>query len=466
MDNNKKSVPMFRAPVCRAPLSRIPFIKIWGKISAVAAAEALYLLLFFLLHTWTGIAFGAVAIFPVVLAAIFFGIPGALVLALGNFPLNLILVRIFAGGGSETHFPPLFIGSSVVLVLGILAAYMRNLRIRLSAEKEEFEAAHTLLDEVVTNVQEGIGIVDEHERVEFCNPAFAAMYGLRQEEMLGRSILDFLQPKGRELVLEQTERRKGGENGTYEINIKTVSGKERTVRVSATPRFDSEGTYAGTFGILQDITAVKETESALKKSLEEKNYLIKEINHRVKNNLFMISSLLNLKSSETGDEGLFSDVQNQIKAIRLVHEKLYQTDDVSQIDFGSYTRDLLESIFTTFTAKPVHLENRTGRFMVSTKSAVTLGLIVNEVATNAIKHGFTEEEEGVFTIEVRREKSAGKIVLLLANSGRRFPDGVDFYNADSLGLRLIHALVAQLGGTVELERDPITTFIIKFPEAL
>lgn len=180
----------------------------------------------------------------------------------------------------------------------------------------------------------------------------------------------------------------------------------------------------------------------------------------------MISSLLNLKSSETGDEGLFSDVQNQIKAIRLVHEKLYQTDDVSQIDFGSYTRDLLESIFTTFTAKPVHLENRTGRFMVSTKSAVTLGLIVNEIATNAIKHGFTEEEEAVFTIEVRREKSAGKIVLLLANSGRRFPEGVDFYNADSLGLRLIHALVAQLGGTVELERDPITTFIIKFPEAL
>lgn len=461
MDNNKKSVPMFRAPVCRAP-----FIKIWGKISAVAAAEALYLLLFFLLHNWTGIAFGAVAVFPVVLAAIFFGIPGAIVLGLGNIFLNFIFLRISTAGGSETHFPPLFIGSSVVLVLGIFAGYMRDLRIRLSAEKEEFEAAHTLLDEVVTNVQEGIGIVDEHERVEFCNPAFAAMYGLRQEEMLGRSILDFLQPKGRELVLEQTERRKGGENGTYEINIKTVSGKERTVRVSATPRFDSEGTYAGTFAVLQDITLIKETESALKKALEEKDYLIKEINHRVKNNLFMISSLLSLKASETGNDRLFSDVQNQIKAIRLVHEKLYQTDDVSQIDFGSYTQDLLESIFTTFTAKPVHLENRTGRFMVSTKSAVTLGLIINEVATNAIKHGFTEEEEAVFTIEVRREKSAGKIVLLLANSGRRFPDGVDFYNADSLGLRLIHALVAQLGGTVELERDPITTFIIKFPEAL
>lgn len=236
-----------------------------------------------------------------------------------------------------------------------------------------------------------------HERVEFCNPAFAAIFGFEQEEMTGQSILDFLPSSDRDLVLGQTARRKTGKHDTYDMNIETVSGEIRTIRVSVTPRFDEEGKYIGAFGALQDITTEKVTKDALKKSLEEKEHLIKEINHRVKNNLLMVSSLLNRKASEAGDDELFSDIQNQI---------------------------------------------------------------------NAIKHGFNGEEEAKFTIDMYNENPGEGCVVTMSNSGRRFPDGTAPSRANSLGLRLIYALTSQLGGAVELQRDPVTTFIMRFPGQL
>jgi len=357
-------------------------------------------------------------------------------------------------------------GTSVALILGLLAGCLINFKIKLKAEEQKLGTTHKLLHEVVTHVREGIGIVDEHERVEFCNPAFAAIFGFEQEEMTGQSILDFLPSSDRDLVLGQTARRKTGKHDTYDMNIETVSGEIRTIRVSVTPRFDEQGKYIGAFGALQDITTEKVTKDALKKSLEEKEHLIKEINHRVKNNLLMVSSLLNLKASEAGDDELFSDIQNQINAIRLVHEKLHQNDDVSKIDFGAYAEDLLESIFSSFTSKPVKLENRIGSFSLSAKSAVTLGIITNEIATNAIKHGFNGEEEAKFTIDMYNENPGEGCVVTMSNSGRRFPDGTAPSRANSLGLRLIYALTSQLGGAVELQRDPVTTFIMRFPGQL
>ena len=188
-----------------------------------------------------------------------------------------------------------------------------------------------------------------------------------------------------------------------------------------------------------------------------------ELNHRVKNNLAIISSLISLKNNSIGDDIDLSDIKFQIDAIRIVHEKLFGSEDVTHINFSEYIQDLLETIFSSFSTRTVSVDNKTGGISLPTKTAVPLGLIVNETATNAIKYGFTDQEEARFSVELRKDKAVAQYVLTLANSGNAFPEDIDFGNTGTLGLRLISALTEQLNGSVALQRKPRPVFTIRFP---
>ncbi|MDZ7793229.1 MAG: sensor histidine kinase [Spirochaetia bacterium] len=205
---------------------------------------------------------------------------------------------------------------------------------------------------------------------------------------------------------------------------------------------------------MHDITEYRE-------ALKEKDFLMKELNHRVKNNLAMVSSLISLKNFETEID--LSDIQHQIEAIGLVHEKLYKTDSVTEINCVDYFDDLLNSIFSSFTTRDVGIEKDIDDMYVSTKTAVSFGLIINEIATNAIKHGFTDKEEAVFTIEMKKDKENNQYEITLSNTGNPFPEDVDIESSETLGLRLINALVDQIEGTIELQKKPNPVFTIRFP---
>ncbi len=181
----------------------------------------------------------------------------------------------------------------------------------------------------------------------------------------------------------------------------------------------------------------------------------------MKNTLNMISSLISLKDSRT--EADLTDIKYQIEAISLIHEKLYQGESETKVVCREYFDDLLNSIFSSFTTLDVRIEKDIDEIYVSTKLAVPLGLIINEIATNAIKHGFSEKEEAAFSIKMEKDNENNLYVLTLSNTGNPFPEDIDVERTDTFGLRLINALVAQIDGTIEMQKSPHPVFTISFP---
>jgi PAS domain S-box-containing protein len=214
-----------------------------------------------------------------------------------------------------------------------------------------------------------------------------------------------------------------------------------------------------------EITERKKTEEQLKETIAEKEFLMKEMNHRIKNNLAIITSLIRMKTSLGENKEDLSDIVHQIDAIRLVHEKLYQSKDVSRIQLKSYIQDLLETIFSTFSKHPVTLVNNIDSTTLKTRDAITIGLIINEIATNAVKYGFPNADDPVFTVELESAKNEDQHTLRLSNTGPPFPEEIDFNNPGTLGLRLIHTLVGQLGGDVELTKEPHPLYTIFLPSS-
>ncbi len=231
--------------------------------------------------------------------------------------------------------------------------------------------------------------------------------------------MDYL-PADRKEHWEQTIMRVlSGETVREQFTYTFDDGSVRTYDLAFNPIFQKD-TVVGFSEFNRDITEQKNSENELRQALKEKDFLLGEINHRVKNNLSIISSLIHLKDSALGNSVDLSDITNQINAISLVHEKLYKSESITHIEFKEYIQDLLTTVFYSFTKKRVAIENEIGDVSLPTKTAVTLGLIVNEIATNAIKYGFTSDVEPEFTVSLKEDASNNQYILTLSNTGNPF----------------------------------------------
>jgi two-component sensor histidine kinase len=215
--------------------------------------------------------------------------------------------------------------------------------------------------------------------------------------------------------------------------------------------------------VFTDESAKKRTDEQLKRSLEEKEMLLKEIHHRVKNNMQVISSLLNLQSETIKDPATlakFRESQYRVKSISLVHEKLYQSEDIERVDFREYLRSLSTYLFQSFGIDPgrIRLELTIDAMQVKIDTLIPCGLILNELITNSLKHAFADGESG--TITIAGEKSDHGYTLTYHDDGCGIPAELDPDATETLGMQLITTLIAQLGGTMQLERDNGTTYII------
>ncbi len=335
--------------------------------------------------------------------------------------------------------------------------------------EQALEESERLLRNIIDSSTDYIFVKDKDLRTLLCNETFARALNKEPFDLIGKT--DIENGWDDELVKGNPEK---GIRGYEKDDLEALKGK--TIRTTETstisgetlyldsiklPLTDENDTIFGILGISRDITEQKKAEEELRETLKEKDYLMKELNHRVKNNLLMVSSLINLKSTES--EIGFSDIRHQIEAISLIHEKLYQSESVTEINCDDYFGDLLCSILSSFTKGDVKILKSIEDISIPTKIATTLGLVINEIATNAIKHGFTDKEDAVFSITMKRDESHSSYELVLSNSGNPFPLDVVFESSETLGLRLINALVAQLDGTVELKREPNPLFTIKIP---
>jgi PAS domain S-box-containing protein len=250
------------------------------------------------------------------------------------------------------------------------------------------------------------------------------------------------------------------------IQLNRNDGQITTLAVNTTLIEGSNGSATRIIASGHDITRQKQDEESIRASLDEKVVLLREVHHRVKNNLQIIISLVNLQMRQTTDpevKRIMSETQSRVRAMSLVHEKLYQSESLSRIDFADYTRFLVTHLFSFYGigTRKVRLAMSMEKIMVDINTAVPLGLILNELASNALKHGFPDEREGIISISGKDDGE--EIELVVHDDGIGIPADFDWKNTPSLGIRLIIALVGQLNGTIDLSTVEGTTFILKIP---
>jgi len=209
-------------------------------------------------------------------------------------------------------------------------------------------------------------------------------------------------------------------------------------------------------------------EEKIKASLQEKEVLLKEIHHRVKNNLQVISSLLYLQSNKIKEieyKDIFNESQNRIKSMALVHEKLYKSEDLAGIELSDYIHSLVNSLMRSYNvnSQKVKPEISVEDINLSIDKCIPFGLIINELVTNSLKYAFIGRDSGLLKIVVNRVEN-DKINFSIQDNGIGMPEDFDIKNLKSLGLRLVQTLVTQLEGTFQLNFNEGTEFIIEFNE--
>jgi PAS domain S-box-containing protein len=235
--------------------------------------------------------------------------------------------------------------------------------------------------------------------------------------------------------------------------------------------------YVNLYGI--DITERKRAEEQIKQSLKEKEVLLKEIHHRVKNNMQIISSLLSLQSRYVkGKKALemFQNSQARIRAMALVHEKLYRSKDLARINFVEYVQDIVRQLFRSHGISPATISYniRVKDVFLAINRAIPCSLIINELVSNSLKHAFPasvkttadrpDGKKGKIDIDFYLGKD-NKLLLKIRDNGIGLPDNIDFKNTKTLGLQLVTTLVEQLNGTIEVDIKRGTTFKIKFDKS-
>ncbi len=325
---------------------------------------------------------------------------------------------------------------------------------------------------LVENQGEGIGIVDPDERFVFANPAGERIFGLPLGGLVGRSLDEFTDPEEYGRIRKQTERRSEGLRSSYEMTITGADGVRREILLTATPQFDEIGTFSGTMGIFLDVTernrmarALGESERKANALLEEKELLLREVHHRIKNNLSMIISLLSLKiqslRSEIAKDALTTAI-NRIQGIRIIYEMLHLGSEIHEVSIRSYIPDLLRNITDTYRTDNITITPEIEDISMDADTAVPAGILINELVTNAVKYAFPDARDGSIRV-ICRQESSGAVHVAVSDDGIGLPEDVELHTPQSFGFRLIRALVNQLSGEIDISRENGTHVTVRIP---
>jgi PAS domain S-box-containing protein len=291
----------------------------------------------------------------------------------------------------------------------------------------------------------------------YVGPQIENLLGYTQAEWLRNPVLWYerLHPDDRRL-LDREFARGCATGGPFKAECRFIAADGRVVWVHGEARLikDTAGYPLFLQGVAFDITETKRAEEMVRASLLEKELLLKEIHHRVKNNLQITSSLLRLQVAKTTDDGArqtLRESQDRIRSIALVHEMLYRAQDLSRVSFADYVRALVLQLFRSYNVvgRRVGHVVQIDRVELGIDVAVPYGLIVNELVANALKHAFPEGRAGEIQITMKAEPS--HYVLTVRDDGVGMPPSLDWKHADTLGLQLVRALAAQLDGRLEVE---------------
>jgi PAS domain S-box-containing protein len=336
--------------------------------------------------------------------------------------------------------------------------------------EEEVQERERFLSSMFESIQDGISILAEDYTILRVNKAMENWYS-HTLPLAGKKCFEAYHLRDKVCDICPTRKTIETSEAAYEVVPKVGPGGEQTgwFDLYSFPLIDRKsGLMKGVIEYVRDITERKKTEDRLQSSLEEKEVLLREVHHRVKNNMQVISSLLNLQSRQVRDRQvieMFKESQRRIRSMALIHERLYQSSDFSHIEFAQYIRNLATHLFHSYQvdASRVRLRIEAEEVLLNINTAIPCGLIVNELISNALKHGFPEGKSGELAVDLRRADGEGYI-LRVKDDGVGFPEGLDFRKTETLGMQIVNTLASQIDASIELARNVGTEFTIRFQE--
>ncbi len=329
--------------------------------------------------------------------------------------------------------------------------------------RESEERFRTIFD----NAAEGIAVVDKDGLILDVNAANCRFLGYSRAELVGTHFTEFIAPQDVDVAMSLFHSLVKGERNAYKLDKRFVRKGGHIVwgHVSVALVINADGCPQYTVIVCEDVTRRKRTEEQIRASLKEKEVLLQEIHHRVKNNLQVISSLLDMSTLRTQDQqaiDLLTNARARIHIMALIHTQLYQSERFEQINMEYHLRELIKYLSAVYAERKIvtpHVE-ASGVYL-SLIQAIPCALILNELITNAFKHAFKEGQAGTLDINMQ-QLPENTIVLRVKDNGIGIRDDIDLEHTNTLGLKLVRILVQQLRGEIQIERNGGSEYMITF----
>ncbi|HEY1407217.1 MAG TPA: PAS domain S-box protein, partial [Spirochaetota bacterium] len=331
------------------------------------------------------------------------------------------------------------------------------------ALRESESRFRNLLQDVQTVAVQGYG---PDGTIRYWNHASEILYGYSADEAIGKNLLDLIVPSEmrdivRHAMYDMAE--SGKPIPSSEVSLMRKDGS-RVVVYSSRTIVQIPGRAQELFCIDIDLTEQKQAEANVRKLLEEKDVLLKEVHHRIKNNMGTIKSLLSLQARNMHDSSAATalrDAESRVQGMMVLYDKLYGSANFQQIPVAEYLSSLVDEIVANFpNSRIVRIEKLIDDFVMSASELQPFGIIINELLTNIMKYAFTGRTEGVIGISVRLQ--GNRVTLVLRDDGNGLPENVDFTKSTGFGLMLVGMLVKQLEGEIKIERGHGTMIIVEF----
>ncbi|MBU0498046.1 MAG: PAS domain S-box protein [Candidatus Thermoplasmatota archaeon] len=345
------------------------------------------------------------------------------------------------------YFPLPIISIFLVAVFVIILAFPINQYRFLSISPELFaeNIFNTMSDLVIT--------LDKDKKIDDVNKAVANLLGYAKKDLIGTTIAHIIEKPDSETLFNA----EGKKN--IDVTFLSQEQKQKTLSLIISVIKDKNQTIKGYVVVGRDLTD-------LKRSLKEKEILLQEVHHRVKNNLQLISSLLDLQSDQIKDlntHEIFKDSQDRIRLMAAFYEQIYQAKDIGAINIRDYLENITSKLFHSY-RKPnqnISLNMDIDDLTVDLDTILTCSFIISELVSNSLKHAFHHQKTGAISIEFHKQQK--DYLLRVSDTGDGFPDTFDFHKTETLGLQLVQIFVKQLKGTVMLDHTTGTSFTIQFP---
>jgi PAS domain S-box-containing protein len=325
--------------------------------------------------------------------------------------------------------------------------------------EDALQQSESMFRALVENVSDVIFTVDLDGNFTYLSPSWETVTGHSIDNFLGIAGVALVHPADVTSVIKRTAKVFSGDHFTESLfyRVEHADGEWHWHATRGAPIVDEAGSVTGALGVVRDITHVRENQLLLQRSLDQleqalkdKTMLMKEIHHRVKNNLQIVASLLSIQARQIRDvqaKDALTTSRDRVIAIASIHNMMYQGDSGDSVVFGAYLQTLIERIQRAFAASDITFEVNSDNLELPVNQAVPLALIVNELLTNAVKYAFAWPQ-GDARVNVRLADDHDSITMIVEDNGVGMPADIDPLNSDSLGMTIVQSLTAQLEGTV------------------